>query len=300
MFTLARTWWAQTAFLITAGEGVGLHVVGYSVSHSSEKEPHGAKRAVPWALLVPVLWLWASCAELEPMVEPEVADLQLTIDTLKTAMRDAQRTIADLRGELEARRKELGEAQVARAQLEGKVRETERRLAEAKHVIDLQREELAAARNERERIARASQQLQAQLRHLQRQLAQHSKLLQGSGGAAPAVAPRNASRSPVGAEQASLPMAAEPSATPPSNVSAAEAGNGRVLESKLPAPPRTVTVQAGDTLWSLSRRYRVSLAELRALNNLRGNRIELGQALWLPDAGPPADPGLSSNGAQVP
>ncbi|HXF93516.1 MAG TPA: LysM peptidoglycan-binding domain-containing protein [Nitrospiraceae bacterium] len=267
--------------------------------HPSGNETPGANRAVPWVFLVPVLWWWAGCAELEPMVEPEVADLQLTIDALKTAVRDAQRTIAELRGELEARRKELGEAQVARAQLEGKLRETERRLAEAKHVIDLQREELAAARNERERIARAGQQLQAQLRHLQRQLAQHSKLLQESGVSAPAAASRNVSRSPVGAEPASLPDA-DPYAIPFPNTSTAGAGNRRALEPELPALPRTVTVQAGDTLWSLSRRYRVSLAELRALNNLRGNRIEPGQALWLPDAGPATVPGFSGNGAQVP
>src|SRR5579884_1369544 len=275
---------------------------GYSMNRSFDHETHVVKRAAPWALLIPALWLWTGCAELEPMVEPEVADLQLTIDALKTAVRDAQRTIADLRGELEARRKELGEAQVARAQLEGKLRETERRLAEAKHVIDLQREELAAARTERERIARTGQQLQAQLRHLQRQLAQHSKLLQESGEAAPAAAPRRASRNPVRAEHASLPAVAEPYGTPIPNVSTAEAGasNGRAAESELLAPPRTVTVTAGDTLWSLSKRYRVSLAELRALNNLRDNRIEPGQALWLPDARPSSVPGPRKDGVQAP
>ncbi len=269
------------------------------MNHPSDNQTHVVKRAAPWAFLVPALWLWAGCAELEPMVEPEVADLQLTIDALKTGMRDAQRTITELRNELETRRKELGEAQVARAQLEGKLRETERRLAEAKHVIDLQREELAAARNERERIARTGQQLQAQLRHLQRQLAQHSKLLQESGEAAPAAAPRKASRSPVRAEHASLPAVAEPYGTTIPNVSTAEAGTGRAAESELLAP-RTVTVKAGDTLWSLSKRYRVSLAELRALNNLRDNRIEPGQALWLPDARPATVPGTRKDGVQMP
>jgi LysM repeat protein len=272
------------------------------MNRSFDHETHVVKRAAPWAFLIPAVWLWTGCAELEPMVEPEVADLQLTIDALKTAVRDAERTIADLRGELVARRKELGEAQVARAQLEGKLRETERRLAEAKHVIALQREELAAARNERERIARTGQQLQAQLRRLQRQLAQHSKLLQESGETAPAAAPRQALRNPVRAEHASLPAVVEPYGTPIPNVSTAEAGtsNGHAAESELLAPPRTVTVKAGDTLWSLSKRYRVSLAELRALNNLRDNRIEPGQALWLPDARPASVPGPRKDGVQAP
>src|SRR5689334_7862933 len=82
------------------------------------------------------LYSLAGCGELEPMVEPEVADLQLTIDTLKTQVHDSQRTLTELRAELEARRQDLAEAQVAKAQLEGRVREAERRVAEARRVID--------------------------------------------------------------------------------------------------------------------------------------------------------------------
>ncbi|MEO6553015.1 MAG: hypothetical protein ABIO96_00550, partial [Nitrospiraceae bacterium] len=58
--------------------------------------------------------LLAGCGELEPMREPEVVDLELTTDTLKASVRDAQRTVAELRADLEARRRELAEAQVAR------------------------------------------------------------------------------------------------------------------------------------------------------------------------------------------
>ena len=71
------------------------------------------------------------------MREPEVVDLELTTDTLKASVRDAQRTVAELRTDLEARRRELAEAQVARAQLEGRVREAERRVIEARLVIEL-------------------------------------------------------------------------------------------------------------------------------------------------------------------
>src|SRR5262245_56376454 len=112
-----------------------------------------------------------ACGELEPMIEPEVTDLQLTVETLKTQIRDAQRTMTESRTELEARRQELAEAHVARAQLEGRVREAERRVAEAWHVIDLQREELIAARTERERITKSSLQLQSQIKQLQKHVA---------------------------------------------------------------------------------------------------------------------------------
>ena len=78
--------------------------------------------------------LFVGCGELEPMREPEVVDLQLTTDTLRTSVRDAQRVVAELRTDLEVRRRDLSEAQVARAQLEGRVREAERRVIEARHV----------------------------------------------------------------------------------------------------------------------------------------------------------------------
>src|SRR5580765_4589331 len=113
--------------------------------------------------------LFAGCGELEPMREPEVVDLELTTDTLRASMRDAQRTVAELRADLEARRRELAETQVARAQLEGRVREAERRVIEARQVIELQREELAAARTERERVFRSSLQLQSQMKQLRKQ-----------------------------------------------------------------------------------------------------------------------------------
>src|SRR5262245_1215712 len=117
----------------------------------------------------------AGCGELEPMREPEVVELELTTDTLRASMRDAQRTVAELRADLEARRRELAEIQVARAQLEGRVREAERRVLEARQVIELQREELATARTERAQVSRSSLQLQSELRQLQKRLSRMTK-----------------------------------------------------------------------------------------------------------------------------
>src|SRR6187549_2946528 len=111
------------------------------------------------------------CGELEPIVEPEIVDLQLTMDTLRTQVRETQRSLVEVRADLESRRQELADAQVARAQLEGRVREAERRVAEARHVIEVQREELLAARAERERVFRSSSHLNGQTRQLQRNVA---------------------------------------------------------------------------------------------------------------------------------
>ncbi|MBH0180621.1 MAG: hypothetical protein HP490_02825 [Nitrospira sp.] len=112
-----------------------------------------------------------ACSPLEPLDEPEFSDLQLTMDTVKTSLRDAQRIIAELRAEVDSRRLELADLQIARAQLEGRVREAERRLIEARHVIDLQREELAGSRSDRERAARTGAMLQSQLKQLHNQIA---------------------------------------------------------------------------------------------------------------------------------
>ena len=198
-----------------------------------------------------------ACSPLEPFVEPEVSDLQLTVDTLKTSLRDAQRTIAELRVEVDSRRQELADVQIARAQLEGRVRETERRLGEARHVIDLQREELATSRAERARIARSGVVLQNQLKQLQQQLARIGK--QATDRRGTGIAP--ASISPPKGRQLGLTATAfeEPASTSPLHVS----------------------VERGDTLWSISRRHRIPLKRLMAINELHDSHIEVGQVIWL-------------------
>jgi LysM repeat protein len=217
--------------------------------------------------LTGVLLALAGCGELEPIVEPEIVDLQLTLDTLRTQVRDAQRSLTEARAEVESRRQELADAQVARAQLEGRVREAERRVAEARHVIEVQREELFAARAERERVFRSSSQLHGQLRQLQRKAAKP--------GAAPVTDPAEAVV-PTGASYQWSFKA--PSASP--------AVNAFTVKRTVPAmsvtsPIGEVIVKPGDTLWSLARKHRVSLNWLRAINQLTDDRIDVGQILFL-------------------
>lgn len=207
-----------------------------------------------------------ACSPLEPMIEPEVSDLQLTVDTLKTSVRDAQRTIAELRAELEARRQELADAQIARAQLEGRVREAERRLLEARQVIDLQREELASSRAERERVAKTGAVLHRQMKQLQQQLSKLGKASSESrAGIAPAAFP---------------PAARRPG---PARTDAAVMNGVPVREPQPTAAPARIVIKPGDTLWSIAQRYHVPLKRLMAFNQLADPRIEVGQALWLVD-----------------
>lgn len=243
-----------------------------------------------WVVSVLSLFLWGGCARLEPIAEPAPSDLQVTADSLRTAVREAQRTAADLRTELDEQRKELADVQVARAQLQGMLRETERRLAEARQVIELQREELAAARIERERVAQAARPLHSRLR-------QSSTLVPYQGKKSPSgldiVVP-----AAVGARERVevLPLPAEEDSVLHSSVVAVDAGPvseesrpASVSTPEVPAvvPVRTIVVQEGETLWRLARRHKVGMEALRVLNGLSDNRIVAGRTLRLPEPRPP-------------
>lgn len=246
--------------------------------------------------------LFVGCGELGPMRDPEVVDLQLTTDTLKASVRDAQRMVAELRADLEARRPELAEAQVARAQLEGRVREAERRVIEARQVIELQREELAVARTERERMFRSRLQLQGQMKQLQKQLSKTRESGPANDGQEVVPLPssgamrkgQKALQVPVQRNQpAEFLETPQQMVAPPATVMQVPVNHepssavGRQM-----APTKHVSVKPGDTLWSIARKYRVNVEHLRTLNQLTDNRIVIGQALWLPDDRPMSGVGV--------
>lgn len=248
----------------------------------------GVSGAVSFGVLALIIGLMAACSPLEPLVEPEISDLQLTVDTLKTSLRDAQRTIAELRTEVDSRRQELADIQIARAQLDGRVREAERRLVEARHVIDLQREELAGSRSERERVARTGAVLQNQLKQLQKQLSKIGKPANDSRGAGmtPASIPsQKGNQSGVAPAKLEHPAPLEESArvvaTPAIHLQEESPIGGVPVSKPAVTTPLRVSVKPGDTLWSIAQRYRVPIKRLMAINQLPDNHIQVGQALWL-------------------
>ncbi|MDH4083707.1 MAG: LysM peptidoglycan-binding domain-containing protein [Nitrospira sp.] len=228
-----------------------------------------------------LLFGMVACSPLEPILDPEISDFQLTVDTLRTSVRDAQRTIAELQTEIDQQRHEYADVQIARAQLEGSSREAERRLIEARQVIALQREELATARSEREQTRRTGAALQSQLRQLRKQLSKIGKQAKGETSPAAIIAPR-AERPEV------TDVVFEQEAQ--SNGGDESAGNlsspGVVpveTQPLLVATPVSIAIQPGDTLWSLARRYHTSVMHLMALNELPNDRIQVGQTLRLPE-----------------
>jgi membrane-bound lytic murein transglycosylase D len=86
----------------------------------------------------------------------------------------------------------------------------------------------------------------------------------------------------VTASTASTPPAREPEAADPAGAETKE------TESETPeAPTRIVySVQRGDNLTEIAKKYGVSLSELRSWNRIQGSRIQVGQRLYLYDENP--------------
>ncbi|MCI9586037.1 MAG: LysM peptidoglycan-binding domain-containing protein [Bacilli bacterium] len=57
----------------------------------------------------------------------------------------------------------------------------------------------------------------------------------------------------------------------------------------------TYTVKSGDSLWSIAQKYNTTVNELKALNALTSNNLQVGQILTVPGAGTPSQPTPGGN-----
>ena len=236
-------------------------------------------RCVLFLGVMGILAGWSvACSPLETIDEPEMSDLQLTVDTLKTSIRDSQRIIAELRAEADSRRQELAALHIARAQLEGRVREAERRLSEARHVIELQREELAGSRVERERTSRTGARLHSQLKQPHKQTAALNTLSGVGMAGMPAATGQRTDRTSAGGGQPDWIEDSDVTVSTP----AVHRPQGKVQVEEPPtAHPLRIFVKRGDTLWSIAQRHQISLKRLMVINGLADYQIQAGQVLWL-------------------
>ncbi len=232
--------------------------------------------------MVGIMGGWSvACSPVQPIDEPGMSDLQLTVDTLKTSIRDSQRTIAELRAEADSRRRELAELHIGRAQLEGRIREAERRLSEARHVIELQREELAGSHFERDRASRTGARLHSQLNQSPKQLAAVSTSAVAGMTSLSSLRGQGTERPSVRDNQHDW---IEDSDTAGST-SARAWFQSTMVDGGSPAThPVRIVVKRGDTLWSIAQRYQMPLRRLMAINGLVDHQIQAGQVLWLAES----------------
>ncbi|MCE3225055.1 MAG: hypothetical protein K0S58_3235 [Nitrospira sp.] len=205
-----------------------------------------------WMASVLLVSLWGACARLEPIADANPSDLQVAADSLKMAVREAQRTALD----------------------------------DAKQIIELQREELASARVERERVAQALRPPHGRLHQPASMMPYQGKMaVPGAEGAIPA-------STGLREKSFALPLPkdeefmVEPSPGPTESAPMSDdlmLGPATGPEVVPVAPVRTVVIQDGDTLWRLSRRHKVSLDALRSFNGLPNNFIVTGRTLRLPE-----------------
>lgn len=73
-----------------------------------------------------------------------------------------------------------------------------------------------------------------------------------------------------------------PSPGIPEEVSQPQNIGARKQETKSSTRGTNYTVKEGDTLYSIAKRFQVSVEELRSINNLRGGRVSVGQVLEIP------------------
>src|SRR2546427_13233895 len=76
------------------------------------------------------LWMVAGCAG------PSIRDFQMTQAALKAESAQAQRTITDLRAEMQGVQRDLGAARAAQARLEGELREAQPRVQVARRALE--------------------------------------------------------------------------------------------------------------------------------------------------------------------
>jgi len=229
------------------------------------------------------LWIVAGCGG------PSVRDFEVTQAALKAESLQAQRTIMDLRAEMQGVQRELGAARAAQARVDGELREAQRRAQEAQRAVEATREELVRTREERDRLAAMSRELQGQLvelgrlrqqvgeaghdqsrlQSLEEAIERHTKELAELKSAMQKLSTRSKTK-PASARMA-MPVYKDVSDRPALSSESAAAAS------------RTVIVERGDTLWDLARTHRVRLADLIAVNNLTSDLIRPGQELILPE-----------------
>jgi LysM repeat protein len=203
---------------------------------------------------------------------------------MATLLRDRETALASLRSEMAAARIETAKREAELVELRQLVVQLRHQIAEGRQVIldqqqtaDIQQAELKEVKAERDQLKQAKIEPAAQqtgndpLNKLAQEVEQLKKGL---------------------ARQQATPLAAIKQPSIKSELATTEkepSVSAMMLRPSLPAAestaPSQVKVVRGDTLSSLARRHRTTVAAIVSINALRSEQIEVGQTLLIPVAG---------------
>lgn len=210
--------------------------------------------------------LLTGCASFLPQ------DYMVIQDALKEEAAQAQRTAAGLHARVQVLEEQLGTARVAQARVQGDLRDSERRLVEVQRAADLHRDELIKARAVREQLGQATnelnrlrQQMADSQREQKRMRVLHTSLTKLTQEVAVL---SSTVRDALGQ--------AKPAAYSAEEVVEALLAD-RIQSSHI------AIVKVGDTLFSIAKKYMISLADLKTVNGLSTDRILVGQMLVIPE-----------------
>ena len=57
---------------------------------------------------------------------------------------------------------------------------------------------------------------------------------------------------------------------------------GQILEIPISGEMITYIVESGDNLWDIARAYNTTVEEIKRINNLKSNALQIGQTLLIP------------------
>jgi LysM repeat protein len=198
-------------------------------------------------------------------------------EAFKNETVQAQLTSATLHKQVQALQEQLGAARSAQARFQGELRDAERRMSEAERLVDVKQQELVKANAERDQLAQAGHQLKVQMSETQ----PLRRRTLDTDRDQKRINVLQLSIQKLTKEVAALNTIVRDS------LLRSKASRVSADESAVPVEKRQpglgLIVKAGDTLFSIARRYAVALTDLKDVNRLRTDLILVGQLLVVPE-----------------
>ncbi|MEW6248914.1 MAG: LysM peptidoglycan-binding domain-containing protein [Nitrospirota bacterium] len=217
-----------------------------------------------------------------------------------TIVRDREAELATIRAEMAATRIAAAKKEAELQELRSLVHQLRQENAESHQVVrelrqaqEARQVELATLRSERDQLRQAKNEQQFKaltdsLLALTKELGEVKEGLMQSA-VKPTVKQKKSSDATKPGGTGSRENAAKhpsllPSATPaPTRFPGVEPALHVISEPMVSAPqPRHITVQAGETLWSLARQYKMTVEAIKQANRLSRDQLVVGQELVIP------------------